>query len=314
LYPFKKLVRLPSNGLSYPAIVEINHLTNAFLYATEDSLFQNNLTENKASSLQPYVSFSLYEMYYSDLLFLWNYFMVITFKKTDLIKNEICRNCKTENIISIPLDKLDIVYLEDKQEILSFDFLYNSRIMTVYYRRRKTIDNIESSLDNLELQNALNNINDYTAYFSKLFFRQIVKIVYEDQTITEITDKILFEIFSYHSDKIELINLFYEKLIEFNDFGIMNNIWYVCKNCETKNKANLFDVISDSFYITNISESKKDFLAFLSFIKAGFISFTEVMKLPIVLNKDFFDECLKIAEKENSSGDAVDYRKFHGLG
>ena len=314
MYEFKKLLRLPSNGLSYNSIIELKPLTNSFLYFMEDPLFKNNFSENKAAGLKPYISMSPYEMYYADLLFIWNYYMITTFKKTEMERVEICRNCKTENMISIPLDKLDVVYLENKQEILSFDFVYNNKIMTINYRRRKTIDNIETAFDNFELQDALNNINNYIAYFSKLFFRQIVSIYYEKE-ITEINDRVLFDIFSYSDDKSDMINLFYQNLIENTDFGIVDNIGYICKNCEHKNKIKFFDIISDSFFIKNITDTKTDNLAFLDFIKAGFITLSEVMELPVSLNENFFSECVKVVERENNSvgKNDMDYRKFHGL-
>lgn len=315
MYPFSKLLKLPSNGLSYKPFIKLKPLTNAFMYAAEDATFQTNFTETKATLLEPYMDISPYEMYYSDLIFIWNYYMVTTFKKTEIIKPEFCRVCNTENEVLIPLDNLDIVYLDKAEEILKFECEYNEKPMKVFYRRRKVLDNILSAFDNLELQDALNNIKNYISYFSNLLHHQIVEINYDNKNITEISKEIIYDIFNYSNAKDEFINLFYKNLLEEVDFGILNNIWYVCKHCSEKNKVKFTDVLIDSFILKNINTDFKKNIAYVDFIREGFIRFEELLNMPIQLNEPFFENCIEVLEKNKDgvSGNAIDYRKFHGL-
>ncbi len=318
MYPFKKLLKLPSNGLSYTPFVKVKPLTNAFFYGLDDKILQTNFTEAKASLLEPFVDFSPYQMYYDDLIFLWNYFMTVTFKNPEITKPEICTNCNIDNEVAIPLEDLDIVYAKEKKEVITLTTTYNNKPMSISYRRRKVLDNIESSLDNIDIQNALNDPLNYMNYFANIFYHQIVSISYEDKVIEtpDINKETLYDIFSYCDDKAEFIFLLYEKLIAEQDFGIMNNIGYICKNCNQKNKVKFSDAIIDSFFITNIKEDNKKSIGYLEFVREGFIGFEELLNLPIVLNEPFFQYCLDILEKQKDSmsGNAIDYRKFHGLG
>ncbi len=314
MYPFAKKLKLPSNGLSYEAFVELKTITNAFLFGLEDAEFQTNTAEIKATLLKPYLSIDPFEMWYADLLFVWEYVMSSVFAQTEVTKKEICKICKELNEVSVANESLDIVYLENSQEVLNFKIPYNDKELVVYYRRRKTMDNVQSSNDNLELQEALNDPTNYMKFFARLMYPQVVKIQFDSNSIGKPTEKELFDIFVYSQDKIEIINQFYDHLLKNSDFGIINNFNYVCKKCNHHNLFQFFDPITDSFFIKG-SKPEKINMHYLGFIKEGFITFSELMNLPVIMNKEFFESCSKILEKESElASGGVDYRKFHGLG
>lgn len=312
MFPFTKLLKLPSNGLEYDAFVELKPLTNAFFFAFQETQFKTNIAETKATLLKPYLSINPFEMWYADLLFVWEYVMSYTFEQTEITKKEFCRNCRQENEVAVANESLDIAYLEDKNP-LSIVFDYNGSKMQVDYRRRKTIDNVRSSLDNFELQDALEDPTNYIKFFSKLFQYQITSITFDNNYYTNPSEKELFDLISYADAKETLINLLYDKLFKNNDFGILNNFNYICKHCNHHNDLLFFDPLSDSLYIKNANAESSN-MYHLEIVKEGFLTFSELMALPISMNKDFFEKCTKVLEKESElASGKTGYRNFHGL-
>jgi len=103
IYKYSKILNLPSNGLSYDKFCFVSPLTNSFFYAINDILITRNETEFIASILNHLIELeiSVLDMYFFDLIFIWQYVYNTAFSISSIEKHHYCEYCRESNALSI---------------------------------------------------------------------------------------------------------------------------------------------------------------------------------------------------------------------
>ena len=144
-------ILLPSNGLEYDPIVYLKELTIGSIFIHYDSFYMNMEIGKIISILNKHFKHSQIEniadMYYGDVIYIWNYLCSKSFEMNSIKKSFLCDNCNAHKNISIDLKDIQLKTLENK--IIEKEFLIDDKFAIVY-RRRKMVDNIHFAFYTLE--------------------------------------------------------------------------------------------------------------------------------------------------------------------
>lgn len=268
-------ILLPSNGLEYDQIIYLKELTVGSVFVHYDSFYVNTEIGKIISIINKHFKHekinNISDMYYNDVIYVWNYLCSKSFNINEIKKPFICTKCGEQKTIKIELKDIDIKYLENKNIEMEYQISDN---FSVFYRRRKMKDNIHFAFYTLE-----ENKEDfeYVYNYSK---NQILYI--KDLKKNKIIDKENF--------KDLLNNVGLKKTLEFfkeirkEDFGFESDYFVICDSCQARNEIKVIDPIDISFFHKGLEISTEEYQGFLENLMVinslKYISFNELLEIP----------------------------------
>jgi len=280
---FKKLLYLPSGGLSYPPFSWVSPLTqDLLLYQSDNNLFDSMFdyyhsivarhTELPCQSL---------ELYTQDLYYIWLFFLT-----TDLLRfggyytKTICKHCAEINRVRIDIGELDINIVNKFSTPIPKQFTYqiDDYKFILGYRRAK---------HNIEYSNLILNMEDSDEDITiiALFLSTQMDDVVNTKTHTHLQQHEYFWLLQslrFH----DLLNLFDFVINKENDFSINQNIYFECQKCKKQNVMRLFDNLLLSFMITPdgkgvMGEQEQFFNNAFNMTRAPMMNYEEFLKIPL---------------------------------
>ncbi len=280
---FKKLLYLPSGGLSYPPFAWVTPLTqDLLLYQSDSNLFDSMFdyyhsivarhTELPCPSL---------ELYTQDLYYIWLFFLT-----TDLLRyggyyiKTICKHCAELSKIRIDIGELDINIINKFSTSMPKQFTIYKDGYNFIFGYRKAYHNIEFSNLILNMENSDEDI----AMLSLFLSTQMDDIVNTKtkEHIRQCDYVWLLQSLRFH----DLLNLFDFVINKENDFSINQNIYFECQKCKKQNIMRLFDNLLLSFMITPdgkgvMGEQEQFFNNAFNMTRAPMMNYEEFLKIPL---------------------------------
>ena len=268
-------ILLPSNGLEYDPIVYLKELTVGSIFIHYDSFYMNMEIGRIISILNKHFKHdkikNIADMYYGDVIYIWNYLCSKSFDINSVKKSFLCGNCSKQKNISIDLKDIQVKYLENKNT--EKEFIIDDKY-AIFYRRRKMADNVHFAFYTLSEEKE--NI-DYIYNYSK---NQILYI--KDLKKNKTIDKENF--------KDLLVNIGLKKSLLFfkdirkEDYGFESDYFAICDSCQHKNEIKIIDPIDISFFHKGLEISNKDYQNFIETLMVlnslKYISFNDLLDIP----------------------------------
>ncbi len=280
---FKKLLYLPSGGLSYPPFAWVSPLTqDLLLYQSDNNLFDSMFDYYYSIvSRHSEFKFESLDLYTQDLYYIWLFFLT-----TDLLRfggyyvKSICKHCTEINQIRIDIGELDINIFNKFSTPLQKQFTIHIDDYNFIFGYRRAQHNIEFSNLILNMENSDEDITIFSLFLSTQL---------DDVVNTKTNEHVrpcdyfwLLQSLRFH----DLLNLF-EKVINMeNDFGINQNIYFDCKKCQKQNTLRLFDNLLLSFMISPngkgvMGEQEQFFNNAFNMTRAPMMNYEEFLKIPL---------------------------------
>lgn len=275
---FKKILFLPSGGLSYPPYAFIENVTNEITLLLYDKNSSNTEFEYMFQVINKYVKLpvDILELYLFDFYYIWSALLTLEFNDDD--KHVIAKMCSCKEV-----NKISLFFSEHETRI--YNKYTMPKIQKLYVK-----DNI---IIEFELRRVKHNIDlQYYTLYNTIKSSMIGLIHYVSSQIISIGDgKEKFstdikDIFGYISSLTvnELMEL-YNYIIDFNEtFGIENNLVYQCYRCHKKNTAKIYeDMQLCVFYAHEFNVSKKiEFLkGTIDFLQLNILSIDDIINIPL---------------------------------
>jgi len=242
---FRKLLYLPSGGLSYPPFAWLYPITNEVGLYQADPQAYDSMFDYYLGIMERYCEIQVptMELYTQDVYYIWLYFLL-----TDLLKHgnyylkTRCRYCNQEVSIMVDLGNLDITirnrFTADSNKFqASMKHLTEDYIFEYGYRRVK--HNVE--FGNLQLNSEMADNDIYMASLYIASQLDNVTVLRGGKVDTSDYMGLLMNL-RFH----ELLDLFDEMIACEDHFGINNKMFYQCKQCEKVQTIRLFDNITNS--------------------------------------------------------------------
>jgi hypothetical protein len=266
---------LPSNGLEYDPIIYLKELTVGSVFIHYDEFYMNMEIGKIISILNNHFKHkdikNVADMYYGDVIYIWNYLCSKSFNIDSIKKQFVCSNCSNSKIIKIPLKDIEINYLENKKVELEFNVNEN---FSIFYRRRKMSDNIHFTFFTLEDKK---ETLDYVYNYS---INQILYI--KDIKKNKKIEKEEFKNFLSYFGLTKAYDFF--KQIRTEDFGFYSDYLITCDNCQQKTEIKLIDPIEISFFHRGLEITNEEYQNFIELIMTinslKYISFKELLEIP----------------------------------
>ena len=266
---------LPSNGLEYDPIVYLKELTIGSIFIHYDSFYMNMEIGKIIAILNKHFKHdqikNITDMYYGDVIYIWNYLCSKSFEINSIKKSFICEKCNKQKNVSIDLKDIEVKNLQNKN--IEKEFLIDDKF-SIFYRRRKMSDNIYFTFYTLE--DTKENL-DYVFNYSK---NQVLYI--KDIKKNKVIDKENF--------KDLLINIGLKKSILFfkeirkEDFGFESDYIAICNSCQQQNEIKIIDPVDISFFHKGLEISNKDYQNFIETLMTlnslKYISFNDLLDVP----------------------------------
>jgi hypothetical protein len=265
---------LPSNGLEYDPIIYLRELTVGSIFIHYDSFYVNSEINRIIAILNNHFRHkeikNVSDMYYNDIIYVWNYLCSHSFNINHVQKSFMCSNCQKVKNIKISLKDINVHYLQDAQiekKIKIKDF-------NVVYRRRKMADNVHFSFYTLsDNENNIEYIYNYTKH-------QILYI--EDLKNKKKINKENYKDFLNFIGIKNLLNYFKE--IRLEDFGFESDYFAICDFCQFKNEIKIIDPIDISFFHKGLQIDNQDYKTFVETLMTinslKYINFNELLEIP----------------------------------
>jgi hypothetical protein len=284
---------LPSNGLEYNSIVYLKELTIGSVFIHYDSFYVNMEIGKIISILNKHFKHKeisdVADMYYGDVIYMWNYLCSRSFNVHEAQKPFQCENCKKEKLIKIPLKNIPINYLKEKK--IEIEYKVNNDF-SIFYRRRKIIDSVHFTFYTLEDKK---EDFDYIYNYTK---EQILYI--KDNKKNKIIEKDNFKDFLNHIG-IKLTYDFFKK-IRLEDFSFDSDYVAICDQCQTKNQIKLIDPIDISFFHKgleiDISQYQNIMETLMTISSLKYMSVTELLETPNSKFNIIIDAVKKIQDEK----------------
>lgn len=266
---------LPSNGLEYDPIIYIKELTIGSVFIHYDEFYISTEIGKIVSILNRHFKHkdinNIADMYYNDVIYVWNYLCSRSFDLNNIKKPFICNFCDNQKLIDVALRELDIRYLENKQIEKEFKIDNN---FAIYYRRRKMSDNIHFAFYTLETDKQdFDHVYNYARH-------QILYI--KDLKKNKIIEKDKLKDFLNYIGFKNVINFYKE--IRKEDFGFDSDYNVICDKCKKKNEVKIVDPVDISFFHKGLEISNEDYQNFvetlMSINSLKYISFNELLEIP----------------------------------
>ena len=266
---------LPSNGIEYNPIIYIKELTVGSIFIHYDSFYVNMEIGKIISILNKHFKHKeisdVTDMYYGDIIYVWNYLVSRSFNVNEVQKPLICENCKKEKIVKVSLKDINVNYIENKK--IEIEYKVNDHF-SVFYRRRKMIDNVYFAFYTL---NEKKEDFDYIYNYTK---DQILYI--KDNKKNKILEKENFKDFLNHIGTKSTFDFF--KKIRVEDFSFDSDYITICDHCEHKNEIKLIDPIDISFFHKgmeiNVSDYQNIMETLMTISSLKYMSLTELLEVP----------------------------------
>lgn len=266
---------LPSNGIEYDPIVYLRELTVGSLFIHYDEFYINMEIGKIISILNNHFKHkeidNVADMYYGDVIYMWNYLCSRSLKMNDIRKNFTCLECQNSKIINIPLKDIDVIYLKNKKVEIEYKFNNN---FSIFYRRRKMSDNIHFTFFTLE------DNRETLEYVYNYIINQILYI--KDLKNNKKIDKKELKDFLNTIGIVSAYEFF--KKIRNEDFGFASDYIIICDKCQKKNEIKIVDPIDISFFHRGLEIDHHDYQNFVEVLMTinslKYISFSELLEIP----------------------------------
>lgn len=266
---------LPSNGLEYEPVIYLKELTVGSIFIHYDSFYINSEIGKIISILNKHFKHkeikNISDMYYNDVIYIWNYLCSHSFDINEIKKNFLCQKCEELKTASIKLKNLNIKYLQNLN--IEKEIIVNDTYL-IAYRRRKMIDNINFSFFTLEEdKDNLEYVFNYTK--SQILYMKDLKK-------NKIIDKENFKDFLKSIGLKKVLSFFKE--IRKEDFGFESDYYAICDKCQHKNEIKIIDPIDISFFHKGLEISNKEYQNFVETLMTlnslKYISFSDLLEIP----------------------------------
>ena len=265
---FWKPLLLPSNGITYSKIIEIKEPTVSFLLALKRGWLSSSENELIYCLIREYTSFKNPEkILYKDSQFLYFYFLSLLNSKSIIDVQNTCNYCNYKSTIEVDLANLNIKYAKEsdlKNKKYCFgDFVFN-------FRNRILSDSIESGIKNLQFkQKTVETISNFIE-------PQFLNGTYKDE---EFKSYEIYEILQ-EIGITQAMEIF--DLLQFEDWGLPNQIEHYCTKCKRKNKLTISDPLMSSMYTSPNNDKTKELLdTAVSIAGSKTISYSDFLNSPI---------------------------------
>lgn len=266
---------LPSNGLEYDPIVYLKEFSIGSIFVHYDEFYLNMEIGKIISIINNHFKHrditNISDMYYGDVIYIWNYLCNRSFKMNEIKKKFGCEKCQQEKIITIDLKEIPIKYLESKDTAIELKIKDD---FSIFYRRRKMIDNIHFTFYTLE-ENKQDF--DYVYNYTK---NQILYI--KDNKKNKKLDNNLYRDFLDHIGLKKTLEIF--KDIRNEDYGFNSNYIVICDKCKQKTEMKLIDPIDISFFHRGLEVSLNEYQTLMETLMTisslKYMTFSELLEMP----------------------------------
>jgi hypothetical protein len=268
---------LPSSGIEYDEIVHIKELTVGSVMIHFDQFYMNTEIGKIIAILNNHFKHKeikdISDMYYGDVIYIWNYLCSRSFNMNDIKKTFVCKKCENKKNVLVNLKDLDIIYLDKVKAKKEIEFQIDNNF-SIFYRRRKMLDNIHFSFFTLEENQEsfdflFNYVKNQILYIKDIKKNKIIEKNFLKDLLTEVGLKkaLLF----FNSIRVE-------------DYGFKSDYIAICDTCKEKNEIKLIDPIDISFFHRGLeltNENYQDFLEMIMTINSlKYVPFKDLLETP----------------------------------
>jgi hypothetical protein len=289
---FKKVLYLPSGGLSYPPHVWVKPVTNDLQLFQTDPNNGDSVLEYQTAIIDRYIELptNVLNLYMQDFNYLWMYILMTEFLTQTGVYyiTARCHECQINNTIFVDISKLNIQIYNQFVKPLETHYKINHENIEFIFERRRVGHSITYGNLMLNFEPPIPSLieDDYEVDFVTrlgLYLSTQIKSIKMDGK--EIPKHEYFNAFNYMLYN-DVFSMFMKVSKIEEDFGIENKIQFKCKKCGEMKETYLFnDIASSTMHESidkNIYEKQENVFSFLfSISRLPVMTYSEVLTTPM---------------------------------